>query len=58
MARNRDLSLSKKTLNFREGDFERMAELFPELGGSCAIRTLVSKFVDKHYTQTITETEE
>lgn len=42
--------LHKKTLNLRTGDFEKMGELFPELGGSKAIRTLVSKFVDKNYT--------
>ena len=41
--------LEKKTLNFRRGDFEKMAALFPGFGGSVAIRTLVAKFVDKNY---------
>jgi hypothetical protein len=40
--------LRKKTLNFREGDFEKMGQLFPDLGASAAIRRLISRFVDKH----------
>ena len=52
MTRPRNLALTKKTLNFRSGDFEKMGELFPDLGPSLAIRTLVERFVNKHYAQT------
>jgi hypothetical protein len=48
MAREKTLSMQKHTLNLREGDYEKMAELFPDLGGGPAIRQLVSKFVDRH----------
>lgn len=49
MAKSKNTDLIKKTLNLREGDFEKMANLFPHIGGSIAIRQLVSTFVDKHY---------
>ena len=44
------LDLTKKTLNLRTGDFEKMGELFPELGSSKAIRQFLSKIVDKYHT--------
>ena len=43
--------LQKHTLNLRPGDFAKMGEIFPEMGASESIRTLVSRFVDKHYQQ-------
>ena len=43
----KNVDLKKHTLNLREGDFDQMALLFPKLGGSVAIRTLISNFVDK-----------
>ena len=43
----KNVDLKKHTLNLREGDFDRMAMLFPKLGGSVSIRTLVSNYVDK-----------
>ena len=43
----KNVDLKKHTLNLREGDFDEMALLFPKLGGSVAIRTLISNFVDK-----------
>lgn len=41
--------LKKHTLNLRPGDFDRMGELFPNLGSSLGIRTLISRFVDQNY---------
>ena len=41
--------LAKKALNLRPGDFEKMGELFPDLGPTVAVRKLISAFVDKHY---------
>lgn len=49
MATPKNPDLVKKTLNLRQNDFEKMAELFPAKGGSCAIRELISRFVDTHY---------
>ena len=49
MPRTRKTEITKKTLNFNTGDFEKMGELFPDLGPSAAIRELVTKFVKKHY---------
>ena len=49
----------KKTLNLREGDFEKMGELFPKMRPSVAIRELISKFIDRHYMiNNVPETEE
>lgn len=44
--------LKKKTLNLREGDWEKMEEMFPDIGPSKAVRLLLSRFVDKNYTPT------
>ena len=41
--------LQKHTLNLREGDFDRMGQLFPNMDSSTAIRTLVSRFIDKNW---------
>lgn len=49
MARAKADNLTKKTLNLRTGDFEKMGDLFPALGSSVAIRDLIAKFVDKQY---------
>ena len=48
MARRKQ-TLEKKTLNFREGDFEKFGEMFPEYGASMAIRTVIAAFCDLHY---------
>jgi len=49
MSRPKIVDLKKHTLNLREGDFDKMAELFPRLGASVAVRQLISKFIDKHH---------
>jgi hypothetical protein len=49
MARQKRNDLVKVTLNLRDGDFNKMGELFPEKGPSVAIRELLSAFIDKHY---------
>lgn len=56
MPRTRD-DLAKKTLNFRSGDFEKMGQLFPDLGPSKAVRVLLSKFVDRHYETAVQNTD-
>ena len=56
MARPKNSELIKKTLNFRPGDFEKMGEMFPDLGSSVAIRDLLAAFVDKHYVVKTTST--
>lgn len=48
----RKAELQKHTLNLRPGDFDKMGELFPDLGSSVAIRTVLSKFIDKNYRET------
>lgn len=57
MARSKNIDLDKKTLNLRAGDFEKMGEMFPDLGSSVAVRTLLSKFVDRNYKVPETEVE-
>lgn len=49
MSTPKNPDLVKKTMNFREGDFEKMRELFPKVEPSVSIRDLVSTFVDKYY---------
>lgn len=49
MTQPKNEDLHKKTLNLRRGDFEKMAEMFPEDGASSAIRRLISRFVDHNY---------
>lgn len=41
--------IEKKTLNLRTADFDKMGEMFPKQGASFAIRSLIARFVDKHY---------
>lgn len=41
--------LQKHTLNLRTGDFDRMGQLFPHMDSSTAIRTLLSRFIDKNW---------
>ena len=41
--------LQKHTLNLRPGDFQKRGELFPDLGPSESIRTLIARFVDNNY---------
>lgn len=46
MARVKTEELKKHTLNLRDGDMERLAELFPRFHPSVMVRRIVSKFVD------------
>ncbi len=41
--------LQKHTLHLRTGDFDRMGQLFPNMDSSTAIRTLLSRFIDKNW---------
>lgn len=41
--------LQKHTLNLRSGDFERLGELFPDLGPSVALRKIISSLIDRHH---------
>lgn len=38
---------SKHTLHLRNGDYQRLRDLFPEVGAAFVIRKLVSNFIDK-----------
>mgnify|MGYP003522887926 CR=1 FL=1 len=49
MAKAKDVDLQKHTLNLRQGDYDKLGQLFVELGAGPAIRQIVSAFVDKHY---------
>lgn len=37
----------KHTLNFFSGDVQRLQELYPDIGASIVIRTIVRKFIEK-----------
>lgn len=39
--------LQKKTLNLYRGDFERVAELFPDIEPSVVIRKVIRDFISK-----------
>jgi hypothetical protein len=39
--------LTKHTLFLRRGDMEELQSLYPEVGGSIIIRSLVSKHIDE-----------
>jgi hypothetical protein len=45
--RRSDIPFEKKILNLGVGDFEAMGMLFPALGPTVAIRTLVHNYVRK-----------
>jgi hypothetical protein len=49
MSKSKDTDLQKHTLNLRAGDYDKMAELFPQQGAGPMIRQLVSNFIDKHF---------
>lgn len=38
--------LQKQTLNFRRGDWEKLAELYPDIPTSVVVRRIVSNIVD------------
>ena len=46
MAREKD-KLTKHTMWLREGDFAKLAEMYPDLGSSLIVRKLVSTHIDK-----------
>lgn len=48
-------NLQKKTLNFNDGDWDKLAEMFPEQGPSVAVRKIISRFVQEHYVPTQVE---
>lgn len=39
--------LRKHTLLLFEGDFDRLGELYPEVGASVMVRTIVRKYLDR-----------
>jgi len=41
--------LQKHTLNLRQGDYDRMGQLFDGMNSAEAIRSLISKFIDKNW---------
>jgi hypothetical protein len=49
MPRKKPEDLQKHTLNLRAGDFERLGEIFPDLGPSVALRSIISAVIDKHH---------
>lgn len=38
--------ITKHTLNLRAGDYDKLKEIFPEVGAASVIRGLVSRYVD------------
>jgi hypothetical protein len=50
MPKEKNIELQKHTLNLRRGDFEAMGHLFPKLGGSKAIRQVITSFVKRNST--------
>jgi|TARA_R110000851_G_scaffold17651_4_gene55809 hypothetical protein len=49
MSKAKNPDLKKVTLNLRDGDLEKMKELFPTQSPSVSVRDLLSGFVDKYY---------
>lgn len=49
MPKPKNHELTKHTLNLRAGDFDKIGELFPDLGPSVAVRQILSRFIDKHF---------
>lgn len=47
-------ALSKHTLNLYKGDYDRLAELYPDVGAAPVIRRIVRKFLESLETQTDT----
>lgn len=45
MARSEKEPMQKHTLNLYEGDFERLQELYPEIGASMVIRKIIRKHI-------------
>lgn len=45
--RKSEFALEKKVLNLAVGDFEAMGDLFPAMGPTVAIRTLIHNYVRK-----------
>lgn len=45
MPRKNQRPKSKHTMNFYEGQFERLQELYPELGAAKVVRDLVDKHI-------------
>lgn len=43
--------LTKHTLHLREGDWDRLRSIFPEIPTSLVIRRIISNFVDRDQTQ-------
>ena len=48
MPRKSPSVLAKKTLFFRKGDLEALAEIFPGVPPSQTARTIISRVVDKY----------
>lgn len=47
MAKKADGDLSKHTLNLFPGDYNRLQELFPDIGAGPIIRRLVHDYLDR-----------
>ena len=54
MPRPKQANLQKITMNIREGDFEKLATLFPTMGASVAARKIISAFVDRFHQENVT----
>lgn len=53
MARRKTEDLQKHTLNLRRGDMDKLALLFPGRNPSVVLRQIISKFLDRHFSDPI-----
>ena len=42
-----DEGLQKHTLNLFEGDYEKLRELYPDIGASAVIRRIVRRYIEQ-----------
>lgn len=47
-----DEELTKHTLNLFKGDYEKLAELYPDLGAAPVIRRIIRKYLESLETPT------
>lgn len=48
MAPRKTENLEKKTMNFRQGDFALVKQIFPQRDESVMVRKILSAFLDRH----------
>lgn len=48
---NPPVPLQKHTLNLREGDFDKLTDMFPHIPASQTIRLVLSRFIDLNYVE-------